>query len=389
MESSRWLEHAGARMPFVTRIRKAAYDREFEHNSEQNLFRGVFSTFEEAQASAPRSRPLGYDNTESANLYLKRLFVDDHDYPSMFWLSLSFAEGMRRVTDIGGAVGIKDLCLRQVHRLSAGAALAGDRCSGRRRARPGVRRKPPGRPGARILRSAGRRRRHGRHLRVRGAAVPAAIAARLARDARPQAAPHHHQHDADPSVESFYTLNSIGTAYCPYRVQAREPLIAAVEGYGYRAQGRMAEYRQADADSTRAGRTALRITPVSASISVGDVRSARPCSAAPRAAGRPFGENRVEDRARWVAGRVGRVRHAVERHDQSHPLGQRPADTVPVPGALRDAMLNLLFYVPFGVLVAISAVPTEGRCRMARRFRSSPSSSRCSRTRGLLRSRTW
>ena len=79
-------------------------DPTFETNSSQHLFRGVFDTFEAARASAPGTRPIGYDNPESAELYLRRLRVDDHDYPSMLWLAKSFGDGMTRVIDLGAVV---------------------------------------------------------------------------------------------------------------------------------------------------------------------------------------------------------------------------------------------------------------------------------------------
>lgn len=234
MKSSGWLEHAGARLPFVKRMRRAASDREFERNSEHNLFRGVFNTFQEAQASAPRSRPVGYDNTESANLYLKRLFVDDHDYPSMFWLSLSFAEGMRLVSDIGGAVGIKYFAFGKyivfpqglVWRVIDVPAVA-------QRGRAFA----AGRNADRALEFS---------MRLADADGMDVIFASGALQYLPQSLPEllgtlEHKPrriiiNTTPihASQSFYTLNSIGTAYCPYRVHAREPLIAAIEGCGYR-----------------------------------------------------------------------------------------------------------------------------------------------------------
>jgi putative methyltransferase (TIGR04325 family) len=35
-------------------------------------------------------------------------------------------------------------------------------------------------------------------------------------------------------TRSFFTLNGIGTAYCPYRVEAHDPLVDAIRQRGYR-----------------------------------------------------------------------------------------------------------------------------------------------------------
>jgi hypothetical protein len=59
----------------------AEVDSRFESNTAANMFRGVFDTWEAAAASAPHNRPLGYDNPDSAALYLRHLSVDDWDYP--------------------------------------------------------------------------------------------------------------------------------------------------------------------------------------------------------------------------------------------------------------------------------------------------------------------
>lgn len=96
-----------AERPPILRWRKQRYDSLFESAPGYNLFRGVYRTFEEATQAAPRSRPLGYDHEEPANLYQerrKRIFPSD--YPALFWLSKLFATGKCRVLDFGGHVGV-------------------------------------------------------------------------------------------------------------------------------------------------------------------------------------------------------------------------------------------------------------------------------------------
>ncbi len=71
-------------------------------------FHGVFETFAQAAAAAPRGARLGYDSPEMAGMYrehLERVF--ENDYPVLLWLSRSFEEGARSVFDYGGHTGLK------------------------------------------------------------------------------------------------------------------------------------------------------------------------------------------------------------------------------------------------------------------------------------------
>ena len=92
---------------------------------ETNLYRGIFPTFAQAQASAPHTRPVGYDNAGAADLYRERTRrVYPSDYPAMFWLDRLFQEGATSVFDIGGHIGIGYYAYqryRNIRRRSAGA----------------------------------------------------------------------------------------------------------------------------------------------------------------------------------------------------------------------------------------------------------------------------
>jgi putative methyltransferase (TIGR04325 family) len=67
-------------------------------------FRGVYVSFEEARAHAPKSVPLGYDHDEIALGYKDQNFLTS-DYPAAFWLREAFRDGPS-VLDLGGSVGI-------------------------------------------------------------------------------------------------------------------------------------------------------------------------------------------------------------------------------------------------------------------------------------------
>jgi putative methyltransferase (TIGR04325 family) len=67
-------------------------------------FRGVYASFDEARANAPKSVPLGYDHDEIALGYKDQNFLTS-DYPAAFWLREAFRDGAS-VLDLGGSVGI-------------------------------------------------------------------------------------------------------------------------------------------------------------------------------------------------------------------------------------------------------------------------------------------
>ena len=97
-----------ARLPGARHALALIYDRRFERETPRgNLYRGVFQSFEQAQASAPASRPLGYDHAAAAAMYRERtrqVFISD--YPLLFWLRELFDGGCRSIFDLGGHIGI-------------------------------------------------------------------------------------------------------------------------------------------------------------------------------------------------------------------------------------------------------------------------------------------
>lgn len=95
--------------PLVRHWLEARYTRRFFSTATlmENLYRGVFPTFDAAQSSVPASRLSSYDNKASADLYrerTRRVYIND--YPMMLWLSKFFEGGARTVFDLGGHVGI-------------------------------------------------------------------------------------------------------------------------------------------------------------------------------------------------------------------------------------------------------------------------------------------
>jgi putative methyltransferase (TIGR04325 family) len=224
---------AWAGVPLLGSLQKKRYLRYFDHAGGQQLYRGVFDSFESAQASAPATKPISYDNTASAELYLQHLRHDAFDYPALFWIERSLSDGMRTVFDVGGSIGIKYFAFSRlipfppdlrwtVEDMPAvaerGRAFAAERgvahqlsftadfgdCDGKD-----------------VLYASGALQYLPKSLgELLGMLV------RKPRRIVVNTTPIH------PTL-SFFTLNNIGTAFCPYRVQSHAQFVREVTQHGY------------------------------------------------------------------------------------------------------------------------------------------------------------
>lgn len=94
-------------LPGVVDLRKKRFDRAFSSGQYGGACRGLFSTYAEAAAAAPKTLPLGYDHAETAAMYRDRLGrVFPSDYAMMLWLEKALLSGARRIFDLGGHVGV-------------------------------------------------------------------------------------------------------------------------------------------------------------------------------------------------------------------------------------------------------------------------------------------
>ncbi len=202
-----------------------------------HLFRGVFPSFEAAVDSAPKTAPLSYDNPVSARMYLDRLFVDDYDYPSLFWIGESLREGMRTVADVGGAVGIKYFAFQEYLQYPddlhwtvidvPAVAEEGRRFAASKGASHALHFSDDlmAADGVDVFFASGA-------LQYLEQSLAEILAGYRQRPRRLliNTTPIHDRH-------AFFTLNSIGTAYCGYRVEAREAFIQSIIAQGYRLRG--------------------------------------------------------------------------------------------------------------------------------------------------------
>ncbi len=219
--------------PGLWHLRRAAAERRFANNQRSNLFRGVFDSAEAALASAPKTRPLSYDNEGSAELYLKRLQIDDYDHPSMFWLQNGFQAGLRSVVDLGGSIGIK------YYAFGAFIDYPGDlrwtvidMPAVARRGREFATTR--GSPAALTFSDEVADIDGIDMLFVSGTLqyLPQTLDRILAGLTRKPGRIVVNTTAIHPTRD-FYTLNSIGTAFCAYRVQSRDRFVDSVLGQGY------------------------------------------------------------------------------------------------------------------------------------------------------------
>lgn len=230
--------HAGADAicdwPLLRGVVERQARRAFVTNRGRNLFYGVHETWDEAATSARTFGTEGYDNAASASLYDFRTRMDQHDYPSLYWIHRSMHEGMRTVFDVGGAIGIKFLAFREhlsrwpemvwtVHDVPAmvthGREQAAQRGDSQRlrfaeRFADG--------DGTDILFASG-------VLQYLPQTIGEMLKSytRLPRRIVINTAAIHPERE-------FFTVNSLGTAFCPYRIQTQATLVRGLTSLGYR-----------------------------------------------------------------------------------------------------------------------------------------------------------
>ena len=228
-------------LPPLRHARRAKARRRFALQTDAHSFDGVFDSFEAALAHAPAARPRGYDNPASAGMYDNRLDIDEHDYPAMFWVARSLAEGALRVVDVGGSVGIKFFAFGRYMAYPVGlrwrvievpAVVARGRAFAQQRGAAGPQRAAPAllefsdrlqdADAADVMLASGSLQ----YLPQSLGEILRGLSNRPRRIVVNTTPIHPHR--------SFFTLNNIGTAYCAYRVQAFDEFVGGVQACGYR-----------------------------------------------------------------------------------------------------------------------------------------------------------
>ncbi|HET9032641.1 MAG TPA: methyltransferase, TIGR04325 family, partial [Dokdonella sp.] len=182
----------------------------------------------------PASLPGDFDNEAATRLYEYRFTeLESSDYPALFWLGRLFAQGQRRIFDLGGHVGVSYYAYQQyldfpadlrwqVHDtpsvMEKGRELAGKRDSLKRLEFVELQVAD----GCDVLMAKG-------SLQYLDYSLADLIR-------RMQVPPRHLLINLTPmhSSQSFFTLQHIGIAVCPYRVSAVPAFLFEIRELGYR-----------------------------------------------------------------------------------------------------------------------------------------------------------
>lgn len=93
-------------LPLIKQGVQHMYEKRFATATRCNLFYGVYPSFTDASMALPETKSHGYDNNAAAEMYDTRAQkVHSTDYPVLFWLSHILSPDIR-VFDIGGHFGI-------------------------------------------------------------------------------------------------------------------------------------------------------------------------------------------------------------------------------------------------------------------------------------------
>lgn len=219
--------------------RMARFEQAFRAGQAIGCFRGHYASYELAEAATPRDAPLGYDHDDAGRMYRDRLdSLYPGDYPMVAWLGKALAEGARDIFDLGGHIGLSYYTYQKVLNYPSGlrwrvhdvpSVMDAGRAEARGRDRSGrlsFEDRFDAASGADVLFTAG-------CLQYLRETLPEKLAA-LQR--RPEwvlvnLLPLHPE-------RSYWTVQSIGTAFCPYRVQRDREFFDGLATLGYQLEDR-------------------------------------------------------------------------------------------------------------------------------------------------------
>jgi len=231
-----------AQLPGIRSIASPLYRRYFKQPCRRgNLYYGIFESYDEARRQAEQLAsqhlPATYDVEGAAHKYLDQLDrLRACDYPALFWLRQMLEGDCRKVFDLGGHLGLafygygqylsypRDLSwyvhdLPQV--MAAGRTLASERDD---TGALQFAQSPLDADGADLLISTGA-------LQYLNYRLPSLIQ-------RLRKPPRHVIFNLTPLHESksFFTLQNLGIAICPYRIEHASALLQDMRNLGYKVR---------------------------------------------------------------------------------------------------------------------------------------------------------
>ncbi len=219
-------------LSLVRMMRRKKYDKDFKDNRDNNLFRGLYPSFAAAEAALPGGDRRGYDQPEAAAMYRGMLgSIRDHDYPVLYWLS-RITTPLRSVFDYGGHIGLLYYAMHEHLTLSADFRWV-------------VKDVPAVNASGRSMASV----KKAKHLEFADDIEAASACQVFLASGSLQyveanltqlldgltTCPRHLILNLTPldMHGGFFTVNSIGTAFCPYKVSSYQEFLSSLEQRGW------------------------------------------------------------------------------------------------------------------------------------------------------------
>ena len=93
--------------PPLINIRKHEFNKYFETAKNVNIFRGIYTSYQDALNHSPDTKVIGYDNKVAAGMYKDRIGkINTYDYPVLFWLEKILHDDNSNLFDFGGHIGL-------------------------------------------------------------------------------------------------------------------------------------------------------------------------------------------------------------------------------------------------------------------------------------------
>ena len=223
-----------AELPGFRQLAKPLYRRMFSHNRNGNAYLGVYPSFQAAMDAAPQNLPTSYDNDVAGQLYRDRLQrVTVSDYPLIHWLQQLFAAGRRRVFDLGGHIGVSYYSFRQYLDYPADLHwLVHDTPSVVETGREWALQNDPWRQ---LGFAATANEASDREILIASGSLQYLDYSLPELLGRLADAPQHVLVNTTPMhpERSYFTLQNLGSAICPYRITAVPEFVEEMRAVGY------------------------------------------------------------------------------------------------------------------------------------------------------------